>query len=121
MKRLVLIEKSVIIRKVAKRILSDLGYLISEAEDEETALSICKGRMPAVVIVDANLPGATELIGSIRKLPGGDEVKIYFCMVEGKFKLMMKGKRAGADDFLLKPFNREILTKVFSGQSQDAA
>lgn len=121
MQRLILVDKSVIIRKVAKRILSDLGYLVSEADDAQTALSICKGRLPAVIIVDASLPDATDLIADVRKMPGGDDVKIYYCLVEGKFKLMMKGKRAGADDFLLKPFDRDILTKVFSNQSKTAA
>ncbi|MCP4317914.1 MAG: response regulator [Hyphomicrobiales bacterium] len=121
MQRLILVDKSVIIRKVAKRILSDLGYLVSEADETQTALSICKGRLPAVIIVDACLPGATDLISDIRKMSGGSEVKIYYCLVEGKFKHMMQGKRAGADDFLLKPFDRDILTKVFSGQSKTAA
>ncbi|MDA4847877.1 response regulator [Hoeflea poritis] len=121
MQRLILVDKSVIIRKVAKRILSDLGFLVSEADDAQTALSICKGRVPAVMIVDACLPGATDLIGEVRELPGGDKVKIYYCLIEGKFKHMMQGKRAGADDFLLKPFDREILTKVFSDQSKTAA
>ena len=73
------------------------------------------------LIVDACLPGATDLIGEVRGLPGGDKVKIYYCLIEGKFKHMMQGKRAGADDFLLKPFDREILTKVFSDQSKTAA
>ena len=121
MQRLVLVEKSVIIRKVAKRILSDLGYMVSEADDTQTALSICKSRLPAVLIVDAGLPGATDLISDARKLQGGADIKIYYCLVEGKFKSMMQGRRAGADDFLLKPFDREILTKVFANNSKTAA
>ncbi|MEX3010423.1 PleD family two-component system response regulator [Hoeflea sp. TYP-13] len=121
MQRLILVDKSVIIRKVAKRILSDLGYLVSEADDAEAAMAICKGRLPAIMIVDASLPGATDLIADIRKIPGGDDVKIYYCLVEGKLKHMMQGKRAGADDFLLKPFDRDILTKVFSNPSKTAA
>ncbi len=121
MQRLVLVDKSVIIRKVAKRILSDLGYLVSEADDTKTAMSICKGRMPSIVIVDAGLPDATDFISDIRKMNGGEDVKIYYCLVEGKFKSMMQGRRAGADDFLLKPFDREILTKVFAKNSKTAA
>jgi two-component system chemotaxis response regulator CheY len=121
MQRLVLVEKSAIIRKVATRILSDLDYMVSEAVDTQTALSICKGQLPAVVIVDAGLPQATDLIADIRKLQGGEDIKIYYCLVEGKFKSMMQGRRAGADDFLLKPFDRDILTKVFAKNSKTAA
>ena len=121
MQRLVLVDKSVIIRKVAKRILSDLGYHVSEADDTQTALSICKGQMPSILVVDAGLPDATDFISDVRKMKGGEDIKIYYCLVEGKFKSMMRGRRAGADDFLLKPFDREILTKVFAKDSKTAA
>ena len=50
-------------------------------------------------------------------LPGGKGVRIYYCVVEADLKKMMAGKRAGADDFLLKPFDRKILTSVFGSLS----
>ena len=121
MQRLILVDASVIIRKVGKRILSDLGYLVNEVEDVKSAMALCEGGLPAVLIVDSCLDDATALIRDVRNLPGGDAVKIHYCLVEAKLKTMMQGKRAGADDFLLKPFDREILTKIFSDQSRSAA
>ena len=44
-------------------------------------------------------------------------MKIYYCVVEADLKKMMAGKRAGATDFLMKPFDRKILTSVFAGLS----
>ncbi len=52
----------------------------------------------------------------VRALPEGKAVKIYYCVVEAELKVMMAGKRAGANDFLLKPFDREILTKTFGAR-----
>ncbi len=121
MQRLILVDESVIIRKVGRRILSDLGYLVTEAEDIGAAMALCKGGLPAVLIVDSCLDGSADFIRDVRALPDGKSVKIFYCLVESKLKTMMQGKRAGADDFLLKPFDREILTKMFSDQSRSAA
>tara|TARA_R110000751_G_scaffold234229_3_gene335571 strand:+ start:197516 stop:197884 length:369 start_codon:yes stop_codon:yes gene_type:complete len=120
MKRLVLVDDSVVICKVAKRILSDLGFLVSEAHDVDSALTFCEESVPSVMIVDGCMEGATDLIKSVRDMPGGANVKIYYCLIEAKLKLMMQGKRAGADDFLLKPFDRQILTKTFTQPAMPA-
>ena len=56
-------------------------------------------------------------IDDVRNLPQGKSVRIYYCVVEADLKKMMMGKRAGADDFLLKPFDRKILTQVFGNLS----
>ncbi len=121
MERLILVDASVIIRKVGKRILSDLGYLVNEVEDVQSAKTLCEGGVPAVLIVDSCLDNATSLIREVRKMPSGNDVKIYYCLVESKLKTMMQGKRAGADDFLMKPFDREILTKTFGDRARSAA
>ena len=76
-----------------------------------------KRNCPTSSIVDAGLDGALELIANIRTLPEGKTVRIYYCVVEADLKKMMAGKRAGADDFLLKPFDRKILTSVFGSLS----
>ena len=47
-------------------------------------------------------------------MPNGKSARIFYCVIEADLKKMMAGKRAGADDFLLKPFDRKILTSVFA-------
>ena len=122
MERIILVDGSVIIRKVGKRILSDLGFLVNEAEDAQSAMALCEGGLPAILVVDSCLDDdATNLIREVRRMPGGDQVKIFYCLIEGRLKTMMQGKRAGADDFLMKPFDRKILTKTFAGPARSAA
>lgn len=113
MQRLMIADGSDVVRKVGKRILSEIGFLVAEAASADEAMSRCKTDLPAILIVDAGLEGALGLIQDIRALPNGKSVRIFYCVIEADLKKMMLGKRAGANDFLLKPFDRKILTAVF--------
>lgn len=114
MQRLMIADSSDIVRTVAKRILSEMDFLVVEASGEREAFMRCQADLPAVLIVDAALEGALDLIANVRGLPNGKAVRIYYCVIEADLKKMMMGKRAGADDFLLKPFDRKILHSVFA-------
>lgn len=116
MQRLMIADSSDIVRKVGKRILSELGFLVAEADTAGEAILACQTELPDVMIVDAGLEDAIEVITSVRAMPNGKNVKIFYCIIEADLKKMMAGKRAGADDFLLKPFDRKILTSVFAAQ-----
>lgn len=113
MQRLMIVDDSSVIRKVAKRILTGLGFLVSEADSVQQAERHCQAELPHVLIVDATMPDALDLIARVRKMRGGTSVRIHYCLVEADLKSMMQGKRAGADDFLLKPFDRRVLTATF--------
>ncbi|MBB4566249.1 response regulator [Rhizobium leucaenae] len=117
MQRFMITDASDVVRKVGKRILSELDFLVSEAADAREALARCQAEMPDYLIVDAGMEGALDLIASIRATPDGKEVKIYYCVIEADLRKLMAGKRAGATDFLLKPFDRKILTAVFGNRA----
>lgn len=117
MRRLMIADEYDIVRKVGKRILSGLNFDVTEASSALEALARCQAELPDVLIVDAGMDGALELISNLRLLPKGKTVRIYYCVIEADLKRMMLGKRAGADDFLLKPFDRKILTSVFANIS----
>ena len=72
-------------------------------------------RAEGMRVRDAALEGALDVIQAVRGLPNGRDVRIFYCVIEADLKKMMLGKRAGANDFLLKPFDRKILTSVFGG------
>lgn len=120
MQRLMIADNSDVVRKVGKRILSELGYLVAEASSAREATLGCTTELPAILIVDASLEGALELISAVKAMPNGKSVKVFYCIIEADLKKMMAGKRAGADDFLLKPFDRKILTSVFASQAHAA-
>jgi len=120
MQRFMITDTSDVVRKVGKRILSELDFLVSEAGDAREALMRCQAEMPDYLLVDAGMEGALELIASIRAMPDGKDVKIYYCVIEADLRKLMAGKRAGATDFLLKPFDRKILTAIFGNRAAAA-
>ena len=113
MRRLMIADDSAVICKVTKRILTGLDYLVIEASNSGEAMIMCDADLPDYLIVDAGMPGALDLVASVRGQEGGGNVYIYYLLVENELKTMMAGKRAGVDDFLFKPFDRQILSAVF--------
>ena len=120
MQRMMIADSSDIVRTVGKRILTELSFLVVEASNSLEAVTRCRTDLPALLIVDAAMDGALDLITSVRAMPNGKSVRIFYCVIEADLKKMMVGKRAGADDFLLKPFDRKILTSVFARLAQAA-
>lgn len=117
MQRFMITDTSDVVRKVGRRILSELDFLVSEASNAREALVGCETELPDYLLVDSGMDGALDLIVSVRALPSGKDVKIYYCVIEADLKKLMAGKRAGATDFLLKPFDRKILTAVFGNRA----
>tara|TARA_B100000678_G_scaffold122203_1_gene102215 strand:- start:35 stop:400 length:366 start_codon:yes stop_codon:yes gene_type:complete len=111
--RLMIADDSAVICKVAKRILGGMSFQVVEASNTGEALMMCEAQLPAILIVDAGMPDALSLIHSVRQMEGGDKVRIYYCTIENDIKVLMVGKRAGADDFLIKPFDRQMLENAF--------
>lgn len=45
----------------------------------------------------------------MRSLPGGDAPKVVFCTTENDIGKIARALRAGADEYIMKPFDREIV------------
>ncbi len=106
-----IVDDSRIIRKVARRILEALDFEVDEAGDGAEALDYCAVAMPAVLLVDWNMPVMDGLtfLRRVRALPGGDGPKILFCSMETRPERIAEALAAGADDYVMKPFDGEIL------------
>lgn len=111
MKRCLVVDDSRVIRKVASRILEDLGFEIAEAEDGQKALDQCGTVMPDVIILDWNMPvmNGLEFLLELRRSPGGDAPKVVFCTTENDIDHITKAIEAGANEYIMKPFDKEIL------------
>lgn len=111
MPHFLVVDDSSVIRKVARRICEELSFTVSEAEDGQQALDICRDAMPDVILVDWSMPvmDGYEFMRELRKMDGGKHPKVIFCTAENDVALVARAMRAGADDHLLKPFDKEII------------
>lgn len=115
MKSCLIVDDSSVIRKVARRILEDLKFKIIEAEDGKKALDICQGEMPDAILLDWNMPimDGIDFLRHMRELPGGSEPKVIFCTTENDVAHITQALRAGANEYIMKPFDREIIETKF--------
>ncbi|PLW75600.1 response regulator [Cohaesibacter celericrescens] len=111
MKTCLVVDDSSVIRKVARRILEDLEFEITEAKDGQQALDSCAVQMPDAVLLDWNMPvmDGLDFLVELRKLDGGSNPKVIFCTTENDVAHIAKAIRAGANEYIMKPFDREIV------------
>jgi two-component system chemotaxis response regulator CheY len=116
MKNCLVVDDSSVIRKVARRILEDLSFEITEAEDGAQALDVCRKEMPSAILLDWNMPvmDGLEFLAQLRREPGGEKPKVVFCTTENDVAHIAKAMRAGADEYIMKPFDREIVEAKFA-------
>ncbi len=115
MKTCLVVDDSSVIRKVARRILEGLEFQIVEAEDGEQALEHCRSRMPEAVLLDWNMPNMDgyEFLRVLRRLPDGDRPKVVFCTTENDVAHIARALHAGANEYIMKPFDKEIVEAKF--------
>jgi two-component system chemotaxis response regulator CheY len=115
MKTCLVVDDSSVVRKIARRILEELEFQITEAEDGEQALEACKSAMPTAVLLDWNMPvmDGYEFLTSLRRLPGGEVPKVVFCTTENGMDHISRALDAGANEYIMKPFDKEIVAAKF--------
>ena len=116
MRTCLIIDDSRIIRKVARRIVEDLGFEVEEAADGAEALAYCAAAMPDVVLVDWNMPvmDGMTFLRRLRATPGGERPKVLFCTIETDPARIGEALDAGADEYVMKPFDGDILGSKFA-------
>lgn len=115
MKRCMFVDDSGVIRKVAKRILGGPDMMVIEASNGYDAIEMCMAEMPDIIVIDSALPDlpSLEVISRIRAIPSAILPHIAICLTELDVAMIMRAKRAGAQSYMLKPFNRAQLLDRF--------
>ena len=106
-----IVDDSRVIRKVSAKIAKSLGYVPLEAQDGEEALARCNKAMPALVLTDWNMPemDGIEFVRRLRAIPTPKEPIVVFCTSNGEARDIHEGIGAGADDYIVKPFDEAAL------------
>ena len=111
MKHCLVVDDSRVIRKVACKILEAMNFEADEAEDGTVALAACRSRMPELILLDWQMPDMSgiEFLRSLRREKDGTRPIVVFCTTENDVGHISEAMGAGANEYLMKPFDREIL------------
>jgi len=100
------------IRALVGELLERAGHVVIKAPDGESALKLFYSRQPDLVVLDVSMPGLDgwEVLKRIREL---SDVPVLMLTARAEELEKVRGLRAGADDYVTKPFGRqELLARV---------
>jgi two-component system chemotaxis response regulator CheY len=111
MKNCLVVDDSKVIRKVARHILESLDMNVSEACDGREALDHCENEVPDVVLLDWNMPvmSGMEFLQELARTKLENRPKVIFCTTENGIGHIRAAVEAGADEYVMKPFDRDTL------------
>ena len=110
-----IVDDSRVVRAVARRILEDLNLDVLEAENGEAALAQCNAEMPDVILLDWNMP-VMDGMGFLKSLNAEAHAQkpiVVFCTTERSLDHIQRALDAGADEYIMKPFDQEIVQSKF--------
>lgn len=110
-KTCLVVDDSKVIRKVARHILETLDFTVEEAGDGQEALDAVAISVPDVVLLDWNMPvmSGIEFLRALGERNVQPRPKVVFCTTENGTAHIRAALDAGADEYVMKPFDRDTL------------
>ena len=111
MKHCLVVDDSKIVRKIVRKIVENLGFGVIEAEHGREAIDQIRAHPVDVIISDWNMPvmDGMECMKEIRADATINQPKIIFCTTENEFTKIQQAIMAGADEYVMKPFDEAII------------
>lgn len=106
-----IIDDSEIVRKYTRLIFESLGFRVSEADGPIAAIERLSSEAPDYILLDWRMPGSNsiEFLGKLRALQLSVRPYIIYLVTENDPLEIQRALTHGADNFLLKPYNRQIV------------
>ncbi len=113
-KTILAVDDSSSLRQMVAFSLKAAGYQVVEAVDGQDGLDKAKLQTVDLVLTDQNMPkmDGLTLIKSLRSLPTYAKVPILMLTTESSDEMKSKGRAAGANGWLVKPFDPQRLIEV---------
>jgi DNA-binding response OmpR family regulator len=128
MTTILVIDDDELVSRTLQRALKMYGYHVMVANSGTEGLQLARRHRPDLFILDIMMPGADgyQVCRQIRGDPLLKELPVLFLTAKAKDEDKIEGFRAGADDYLSKPFNMEelqlrvkaILRRVMAGEAK---
>ncbi len=108
----IVVDDSSAMRAVLRLILKQHGFQVAEAKNGKDGLAVLQASGPVqLALIDWNMPemGGLELLQSIRENHAFDTMRVMMVTTETDLLQVRKALGSGADEYVMKPFNREII------------
>jgi FOG: CheY-like receiver len=116
MKKALVVDDSRAIRQIERKYLEELGFEVLEAENGKEALEVLKEHPDiSLILLDWHMPvmNGYEFLKTLRANPQYQEIKVMMVTTENQQKSVIDAIMAGANEYLMKPFDKEMLeTKI---------
>ena len=113
-KTILVVDDADIIRLIATRALRGAGFEVIEATGGKAALALLDGRSVSMAVCDFSMPltDGIEFVRAVRALPSYKSMPILMLTTADEKELKMKGKEAGVNAWMTKPFSPSVLLKA---------
>lgn len=111
MKQCLIVDDSSTIRKIIRSMFTEFGFSCFEAENGQRALDHCMRARPDIIMLDWNMPVMTgiEFIRRLGAQWSQNLPTVIFCTTESDLSFIEQALNAGAADYIMKPFEKEML------------
>ena len=110
-----LIDDSATMLMSMEMLLKRAGYTVTKSNSAEAAIKDLQEITPKLIITDLNMPGMNgyEFLKIVKKNPEWQDIKIMMVTSENQQESVLEALNAGADEYLMKPFDQKmLLTKI---------
>ncbi|QER42119.1 response regulator [Thermodesulfobacterium sp. TA1] len=116
MKKALVVDDSNAIRQIERKYLEEMGFEVLEAENGEEALKVVNENPDIqLILLDWHMPvmNGYEFLVKLRSNPKWSDIKVMMVTTENQQKSVIDAILAGANEYLMKPFDKEMLeTKI---------
>jgi two-component system chemotaxis response regulator CheY len=112
---IMVVDDSKFSRNILSDILKNEGFhVIAEAKNGLEAIDLAKEKKPKYIFLDVEMP-MLDGLGALPKLLEADpDAHIIMCTAMGQKNIIVEAAKAGAKDYVLKPYKRENIVRVLS-------
>uniref|UniRef100_A0A7V4JR63 Response regulator n=1 Tax=Thermodesulfobacterium geofontis TaxID=1295609 RepID=A0A7V4JR63_9BACT len=112
MYKVLVVDDSKAIREIERKYLEELGFEVLEAENGEKAFKILEENSDIkLILLDWHMPvmNGYEFLLKLRSNPNWSDIKVMMVTTENQQRSIIEAIMAGANEYLMKPFDKEML------------
>lgn len=113
-KKVLLVDDAAFMRMMLKKVLEELNFeIVAEAKSGKEAVRLYKQYKPDLVTMDISMPEMDGIEATEKIIEKDPKAKIIICSALGQKRKIIESVKAGAKDFILKPFDKaNVYSKI---------